>query len=250
MRRSGKMPYPANDQGEHMHVIGAGLPRTGTLSQKLALEELGLGPCYHWVNLISDLDAVELWHRALDGDDVFEEILTGHDSTVDWPGGFFYGELAERYPEAKVLLSVRDAEAWEHSYRQTIWNFTRGDSLISHLSDARREIDPRWRRYLELVDRMLWSERSPFGLGDEPEEMIAQMEAHNDAVRHAIAPERLLVWRVTDGWEPLCEFLEVAVPEVPLPHANDAETFRGRVADAALDALFEWRKTGAGAPES
>ncbi len=223
-------------------MIGAGLPRTGTLSQKLALEQLGLGPCYHWVNLISDLDAVELWHRALDGEDVFEQILAGHNSSVDWPGGFFYRELAELYPEAKVLLSVRDADAWEHSYRQTIWNFTRGDSLISHLSDARREIDPRWRRYLELVDRMLWSERSPFGAGDSPEQMKAQMEAHNEAVRQAIAPERLLVWRVTEGWGPLCEFLDVAAPEDQLPHANDAETFRGRVADAALDALNAWRQ--------
>jgi Sulfotransferase domain len=224
-----------------MHVIGAGLPRTGTLTQKLALEQLGLGPCYHWVNLISDLNAVELWHRALDGEDVFDEIFAGHHSTVDWPGGFFYRELAERHPEAKVLLSVREPEAWEHSYRQTIWNLTRGDSLIRHLSDARREIDPRWRRYLELVERMLWSDRSPFGGGEAPEQMIAQMEAHNRAAQEAIAPERLLVWRVTEGWEPLCEFLEVPVPTDALPHANDAETFRGRVINAALDALVSWR---------
>jgi len=235
------MPAQMDGQDQHMTVIGAGLPRTGTLSQKLALEQLGLGPTYHWVNLITDLDAVELWHRALDGEDVFEQIFAGHHSTVDWPGGFFYRELADRHPEAKVLLSVRDPEPWEHSYRQTIWNFTRGDSLISHLSDARREIDPRWRRYLELVERMLWSERSPFGGGDLPEQMKAQMEAHNNAVREAIAPERLLVWRVTEGWEPLCEFLGVPVPDEALPHANDAETFRGRVADAALDALVAWR---------
>jgi hypothetical protein len=224
-----------------MHVIGAGLPRTGTLSQKLALEELGLGPCYHWVNLIADLNAVELWHRALDGEDLFDEIFAGHQCTVDWPGGFFYKELADRHPQAKVLLSVRDAEPWEHSYRETIWNFTRGDSLISHLSDARREIDPRWRRYLELVDRMLWSEVSPFGGGDSPEQMMAQMEAHNEAVRRSIAPERLLEWRVTEGWEPLCEFLGLPVPDVEMPHANDAETFRGRVVDAALQALTAWR---------
>jgi hypothetical protein len=225
-----------------MHVIGAGLPRTGTLTQKLGLEQLGVGPCYHWVNLIADLNAVELWHRALDGEDVFEEIFAGHQATVDWPGGFFYRELAERHPRAKVLLSVREPEAWEHSYRETIRNFTRGDSLIRHLSDARREVEPRWRRYLELVHRMLWSERSPFGAGDEPEQMIAQMEAHNAAVRAAIAPERLLEWRVTEGWGPLCDFLELPVPEEPLPHANDTDTFRGRVIDAALDALFAWRE--------
>src|SRR5689334_17268496 len=217
-----------------MYVIGAGLPRTGTLTQKEALEILGLGPCYHWVNLISDLNAVELWHRVLDGEDILDEIFAGYESSVDWPGGFVYRELAERHPEAKVLLSVRDPEAWENSYRGTIWNFTRGDSLISHLSDARREVDPRWQRYLELVDRMLWSDRSPFGGGDEPAQMEAQMEAYNQGVREAIPAERLLVWKVTEGWEPLCEFLEVPVLDVLLPHVNDDDYFRGGVVNEYL----------------
>src|ERR1044072_1823653 len=133
-----------------MQVIGAGLPRTGTLTQKLALEQLGLGPCYHWVNIIADLDHVELWHRALDGEVLWEEIFDGHHSTVDWPGGFFHRELAEAYPEAKVLLSVRDPESWEPSYRETIWERWFGDSLIAHLSAARAGIDPRWRAVLRL----------------------------------------------------------------------------------------------------
>ena len=30
-----------------LSVIGAGFPRTATWSQKLALEQLGFGPCYH-----------------------------------------------------------------------------------------------------------------------------------------------------------------------------------------------------------
>ena len=77
-----------------MKIIGAGLPRTGTLTQKEALEMLGLGPCYHWVNLIADLDEVELWHRALDGEDLLGEIFAGYNSTVDWPGGFVYRQLA------------------------------------------------------------------------------------------------------------------------------------------------------------
>ncbi len=224
-----------------MYVIGAGLPRTGTLTQKEGLEMLGLGPCYHWVNLIADLDAVEQWHRYLDGEDILEEIFAGHESTTDWPGGFVYRELAERHPEAKVLLSVRDPDTWDKSYRETIWNFTRGDSLIGHLSMARREVEPRWARYLELVDRMLWSEASPFGAGDDPESMKRQMEQYNGEVREAIPAERLLVWKVQEGWEPLCEFLEVPVPQEPLPHANDTDTFRGRVVDGALAALNAWR---------
>ena len=233
-----------------MKLIGAGLPRTGTLTQKVALEQLGLAPCYHWVNVIADLDQVELWHRWLDGEDLHAEIFAGFRATVDWPGGFFHRELAEAYPEAKVLLSVRDPAGWERSYRETIWDMCFGDSLVSHLSAARREVDPRWRRYLELVDRMLWGERSPFGGGREPEQMIEQMVAYNDGVIEAIPAERLLVWDVREGWEPLCAFLEVPVPDEPLPHENDRETFRGRVTEGALAALQAWREGRGEEPEA
>jgi hypothetical protein len=230
-----------------MHVIGAGLPRTGTLTQKLALEQLGLGPCYHWVNIIADLDQVELWHRAFDGEDLWGEIFDGHYATVDWPGGFFYRELAQVYPDAKVLLSVRDPESWERSYRETIWEMCFGDSLIHHLSAARREVDPRWRRYLLLVDRLLWDERSPFAAGREPAQMMEQMVAYNEGVERSIPSERLLVWEVGEGWEPLCEFLGVPVPEGPLPHENDRATFRDRVTQGAIATLAAWREEQAGA---
>src|SRR5436853_7037668 len=102
-----------------MKLIGAGLPRTGTLSQKVALEMLGLGPCYHMVNVLGDLDQAEGWRRALEGQGPWDEIFDGFQSTVDWPGSFFYKELVEAYPDAKVLLSVRDPEAWTRSMRDT-----------------------------------------------------------------------------------------------------------------------------------
>src|ERR1700730_11299699 len=104
-----------------MKLIGAGLPRTGTLSQKVALEILGVGPCYHMVNVLGDLDIAMLWRRALDGEADWPEIFDGFESTVDWPGSFFYGELTDVYPDAKVLLSLRDADSWAQSMRDTIW---------------------------------------------------------------------------------------------------------------------------------
>jgi hypothetical protein len=225
-----------------MRVIGAGLPRTGTLTQKLALEELGLGPCYHWVDVLADLDReVELWDRALDGGAPWGEVFEGYNTTVDWPGGYFYRELIDVYPEAKVLLSVRDPESWERSFRQTIWTMSFGKSPMPLLSRARGEVDPRWQRYLALVDRMFWGEQGTFAAGHSPAQLIEQMVAHNEQVKRDVPPERLLVWAVTDGWEPLCEFLEVDVPAGPLPHANDRETFVERVTDGALDALQAWR---------
>jgi hypothetical protein len=93
-----------------MKLIGAGMPRTGTLSQKVALEMLGLGPCYHMVNVLADTNQADLWKRALAGESPWEEIFDGFQSTVDAPGHHFYKELIEVYPDAKVLLSTRDPE--------------------------------------------------------------------------------------------------------------------------------------------
>jgi hypothetical protein len=224
-----------------MQVIGAGLPRTGTLTQKLALEQLGFDPCYHWVNLIADLEQVPVWSRALDGESIWDGVFAGFEATVDWPGAYFFAEIAEHYPEAKVLLSVRDGASWEPSFRETIVGLSYGDALMRRLSDARAEIDPQWKRYLRLVDRMFWSGDAPFNGGVGSEQLIAQMEAFNARVQEMIPPERLLVWNVREGWEPLCEFLEVDVPDHPLPHENDRETFLGRVMDGALAKLTQWR---------
>jgi hypothetical protein len=232
-----------------MQVIGAGLPRTGTLTQKVAFELLGLGPCYHWVDVLADLEhRVPQWERAIDGEYDWPEIFGGSESTSDWPGGFFYAELAEAYPEAKVVLSVRDPERWEASFRETIWNMCFGDSLIHHLSAARAQVDPRWASYLHLVDRMFWVERGTFADAHETaEDLIAAMQRHHEAVIETVPAERLLVWDVTEGWEPLCAFLGTAVPDQPFPHANDRETFIDRVTGGAIGALSTWHEGRASA---
>lgn len=226
-----------------MRLIGAGLPRTGTLTQKVAVEMLGLGPCYHWVDVLADLRRVDQWQRAMDGEGPWQEIFAGFDSTVDWPGGYFYKELMEAYPEAKVLLSVREGEKWEPSFRETIWNMGHGESLLRLLSSARAQVDPQWQDYLALVQRMFWGPEGTFANGHgTPGELIAEMERHNEEVKRVVPAERLLVWQVSDGWEPLCEFMEVEVPQEPLPHVNDRETFLGRVADGAIATLQTWRE--------
>jgi hypothetical protein len=234
-----------------MRVIGAGLPRTGTLTQKVALEMLGVGPCYHWVDVLADLNRVAQWQRAMDGTQPWDEIFEagGFHSTVDWPGGYFYKELMERYPEAKVLLSVRAPEAWERSFRETIWNMGHGESLLRLLSSARGQVDPQWRDYLALVERMFWGPQGTFAAGHAtPAELTVEMERHNAEVRATVPAERLLEWQVGEGWEPLCEFLEVPVPAEPLPHVNDRETFMGRVADGAIATIAAWRQEQVAGP--
>ena len=172
-----------------MKVIGAGMPRTGTLTQKVALETLGFEPCYHWVNVIADLDQVDVWNRALDGGEQWDEVFGDSQATVDWPGGYFWHELMDYYPDAKVLLSVRDPEKWEPSFRETIWNMCYGESLIRLLSSARGQVDPRWARYLKLVERMFWIEQAPFADGHEqPEQLIAGSSATTSSSRRPCRP--------------------------------------------------------------
>jgi hypothetical protein len=225
-----------------MKIIGAGMPRTGTLTQKMALEMLGFGPCYHMVDVLADLDQAQLWEDALDGRPQWAEIFANFNSTVDWPGGYFYKELADFYPEAKVVLSVRDPEAWERSVRQTVWSVRNGESLIRLLSSAQGHVNPRWQGFLDMIDRLLWQGRGTFAAGhEEPEQLIEAMTRHNEKVQRNIPAERLLVWNVVEGWEPLCDFLEQPIPDVPLPHINDRKEFLNRIIDGSLEALQEWR---------
>jgi hypothetical protein len=225
-----------------MKLIGAGLPRTGTLSQKVALEMLGLAPCYHMVNVLADLDQAHFWSRALEGDSPWDEVFDGFQATVDWPGSYFYRELVDFYPDAKVLLSVRDGDAWERSMRETIFGIFYGDMLMRDLSTARGRVDSKWRGYIEMMEGM-WQRSGLIADGAETtsDSMKSAMERFNQEVQENVPADRLLVWSVSDGWEPLCEFLELSVPDTPFPHLNDSKEFAERVIDGSLIALQEWR---------
>ena len=218
------------------------MPRTGTLTQKVALEMLGFGPCYHMVDVLADLDQAKLWQRALDGEAPWDEIFDGFDSTVDWPGGYFYRELIDVYPDAKVLLSVREPQAWERSMRETVWAVRHGESLVRLLSSAQAHVNEQWRGFLEMIDRLVWEGEGTFATGHaEPQQLIDTMIRHNREVEEVVPSERLLVWDVKEGWERLCEFLEARVPPQPFPHVNDRTEFLNRVIDGSLQALRQWR---------
>jgi hypothetical protein len=226
-----------------MKLIGAGMPRTGTLTQKMALEMLGLGPTYHMVDVLADLEQAPLWERALDGEGPWSEIFDGFNSTVDWPGGYFYRELIDVYPEAKVLLSVREPEAWERSMRGTVWAVRHGESLIRLLSSAQAHVNPQWAGFLKMIDRLVWEGKGTFASGHaEPQQLIDTFKRHTEEVESTVPSDRLLVWSVKEGWGPLCEFLELPVPEESFPHINDRTEFLNRIIDGSLASLTEWRE--------
>lgn len=225
-----------------MKVIGAGLPRTATTTQMLAMEMLGLGPCYHMRNMMSDMEAnVPLWRRAFEGESPWDEIFDGFNSTTDWPGAFFWRELIDVYPDAKVLLSVRDYESWARSMSDTINHIYFGDSLMRHLALARYKVDPGWAVWMDLMIDMNWAEGGTFaGTEGEPGPMMEAAERFNEEVKNTVPAERLLVWEPKEGWEPICEFLEVKVPDEPLPQVNDTEAFKDMINGAAIETLSAW----------
>lgn len=201
-------------------MIGAGFGRTGTLSLKAALERLGFGPCYHMYELLGHLDHAPHWVAADAGDAAaLRTVLGAYGSTVDWPACALWRELCDVYPDAKVVLSVRPAEDWYRSFRDTV-----GAVLAAGPpADLPEAVVP----VFEMSDRIV-RDRSfgpRFDLEDRSR-IIGAYEAHNDAVRKGVVPDRLLELDVTAGWDPLCTFLGVPVPAEPFPNVNDREKFR------------------------
>jgi hypothetical protein len=231
-----------------MKLIGAGLPRTATMTQKMALETIGYGPCYHMANVMGDLGTVPRWLEAFLGRSDWDDIFGGFQATVDWPGAFFYKDLMEAYPDAKVLLSVRDGVSWERSMGQTIWGTFFGDMLVHDMSTAWGRVDARWANYITLMKAM-WEKSGLLATeldGPGTGRMAAAMERYNQEVIATVPAERLLVWSPADGWGPLCDFLEVPTPDVALPHVNDTKAYGDKIVDLALGALSAWRRDDGG----
>lgn len=195
------------------------------------------------MTVVADLGRVPGWKAALDGRPDWDTLLDGFDCIVDYPGSYFYRELAEAYPDAKVLLSVRDGKDWARSLHDTIWSILFGDTVARHLADAEAVINPGLAQFTEWQREMFV--RSGL-LGPDPEifdenVLVASMERHNAEVREAIPAERLLEWSPKDGWEPLCAFLNRPVPDEPLPRVNDSAAFTDNVITRSLSALNEWQ---------
>ncbi len=197
-----------------MHIIGAGLGRTGTYSLKLALNRLGVGPCHHMEAVILNMPVqVPLWAAALAGSANWQAIYAGFNSAVDWPTAAFFGELAVAYPEAKFILTERDPEHWADSFGETIYKAMAGRANFP------AELKP----WLDMAHGVIVKSGFPDGL--DREDLIRGFVAHNDAVRKAIPAGQLLNYQVREGWGPLCGFLGVATPDEPFPRTNDRIEF-------------------------
>jgi len=219
------------DDGE-LIVIGAGQMRTGTMSTHLALERLLGKPCYHMKYVIRNQEeAVPKWIKAFDRngnltEEEWREIFRGYLATVDNPGCQFYKELMEVFPNAKVLLNVRDADAWVKSIRQT--------TVAEEWGKLRRSWFGRYgirRSLFQLLDKkFLRGYPSALEYASD-QEWKDYFNRWNEEVIRYVPKDRLLVFRVEEGWGPLCRFLQVPEPVgEPFPRVNDSAEFKRRTA--------------------
>jgi hypothetical protein len=195
-----------------LSVIGAGFGRTGTLSMKSALELLSFGPCHHMLEVNSSVAQRDIWRGlAAGGDANWDLAFASYRSCVDWPSAFYWRELSEYFPDAKIILTVRDAEKWFESVSHTIF-----PSLQSSTD-------------LESVGIKLIAQRVFGGILNDKQHAIDIYEKNIRDVQAAFDSDRLLTYEIGDGWEPLCRLLGVPIPALEFPQSNSTEEFTQRV---------------------
>ncbi|KOG26255.1 sulfotransferase family protein [Streptomyces wedmorensis] len=211
-----------------LKLINAGLGRTGTTSLKVALDRLGLGTCFHMFDIVGDGERLEQWAKIVcDGEEPdWAALYDGYTSAVDGPCAVYYRQISEAFPEAKVILTVREAEGWYRSTYDTLYQFV--------LKSAEHPPEPgsRQARLLDLTSTMVWDGVFD-GRFEDKDHAIAAYHRHNEEVVRALGADNVLVYDVKQGWEPLCAFLGVDVPQEEFPHANDSAAMRQRIAAAA-----------------
>ena len=195
---------------EGLHIIGAGIGRTGTNSLKLALEQLLGRPCYHMFEAEAQ-QHFETWRLAAEGQPPdWTAFLQDYSATVDGPACHFWEPLAALFPNAKILLSIRETDDWYRSASQTIIEGTRkappGPFVEMEKAIAR----------LSGMDLLAGSES----------DIRDAYDRHNTHVLQTVPPDRLIAWRPGDGWEPICRALSLEIPDTPFPHVNSTEDFR------------------------
>jgi hypothetical protein len=199
-----------------LEIIGPGFGRTGTNSLKVALEHLGFGPCHHMFEVRDNPELLPGWEAAARGEQVdWDQVFRGYRAQVDWPGARYWRELARRYPEARVILTVRDPDDWFDSVQATIAPFiaARGRHPSPHVN-AIAEMAYQTIVVPVFQDRLSDREHATRVF----REHIAEVQAETPA-------RRLLTFDLREGWRPLCGFLGVEVPDMPFPKTNSSKAF-------------------------
>ncbi|MCC5888515.1 MAG: sulfotransferase family protein [Gammaproteobacteria bacterium] len=199
-----------------LQVIGAGFGRTGTLSLKVALEQLGFNKCYHMTEVFEQPEHIPIWAAAHRGEAIdWNALYRGYRAAVDWPACNLWREQLAAFPEAKVILSTRDPERWYESVMNTIYP----SSMAAAHSD-----EPGLRHFGQWAEEIIWK-RIFDGRMDDRDHVLAVYRRHVESVIAEAPADRLLVFEAAEGWGPLCAFLGVPQPEGDYPRTNTTEDF-------------------------
>ena len=200
-----------------LKIIGAGFGRTGTLSMKFALEELGFSACYHMIEVRKNPGHPKLWSEAKNnrGTIDWSSLFTGYQASVDWPSCNFWREQASAFPDSKILLTLRDPSSWYESVMNTIYPSSK------KFAESK---DKKEREFGVWAMEMIWESVFDNNMKDRSF-VIEKFERHNEQVIQEVPPERLLVFEAGDGWSNLCDFLEVPIPKTVFPKVNTTEQF-------------------------
>ena len=202
-----------------IQVIGAGFGRTGTKSLKSALEQLGFEKCYLMVE-VNEHNHKHEWLKAHRGQPINWDVLfNGFKATVDWPSCNLWREQLKHFPDAKIILSLRDSASWYESIMNTIYPYSK-QSLDSE--DPQLHYSGKW------AFEIIW-DRIFDGRLNEREFVIDKFNRHNQSVIEETPSEKLLIFEAQNGWEPLCDFLGVPVPDTHYPHTNTTNQFKDAV---------------------
>lgn len=216
-----------------MKVIGAGFGRTGTWSLKHALDEVGAGPTFHMLDLIRNPDKVAPWHdAAIKGNVDFEAMFDGYESTIDWPGCSYWRELMEAYPEAQVLLNVRDFDGWYKSFNNTIYAVRKAAMAGELVQDANRPAPSP--ELWEVIGHLIY-EHDLEGKVDQPDALRDLYHERIETIKSEVPADRLTMFELgKDGWETLADMMGVEAPTTEFPHLHDTDEFRSEFGLPAL----------------
>ena len=200
-----------------MKVFGTGFGRTGTLSLKIALEKLGLGPCYHMREVVSHPSHIKIWYDISLGEHPnWSRLFSGFNSAVDFPVSLFYEQLINKFPDAKFILTLRDFDKWYISTANTIYK------VPTMLPEWFKQVVYPIRIFIAMQVNLIWVGLFNNKFSDKESAKIVYYE-HIESVKKTIPSDKLLIYHVKEGWGPLCEFLNVDVPQFPFPKVNDTD---------------------------
>ena len=214
-------------------VIGVGLGRTGTTSLRQALQDLGYSPCHHWDATLEEPKHInrlwkEVYHSTFRNgcdnesylDDMLKEIFKGYVATVDNPGYMFYEKFMEWNPDAKVILTVRDSpEEFAKSTMEAFFPEKKDPWLQRKFWEMIRNLGSPEHFYwmIEYLKEFHGQDMSQPNL----ESFTLRYTDWVKKIMNTVPPEKLLVYNVKEGWDPLCKFLGMDVPDHPFPRKNN-----------------------------